>query len=596
MISGKPCPTWPPDLFGAMAHLLDTSSGYHRIDFQAFKCGSDRPPRNDRFVSLSDEELGEVADIAREWRGDAFKSLDKVPERVEGIWKAFIEASANAELAFSSGDDPDAPTWMQHALHLFLIADEACKDVGYALEADDRATWIDSIVDGLALEAVEQKLVGLSNIALELNPNEVTVVPKSVQPEVGCTLRSLSRNLAVSPGQGVARTHWTHYPQNNFLEPDKPLGILLVPFPYAIGSHCFRVEALDKKSGTGWYEVDQNWFDPTDKDKISEFADFIVGLIDKAEAQGTIVNALVFPEMALSPLYFMAVLNKIHSRPTVMFCVAGLSQPILEEVMNAQLEADNPHLLKTNEADVVDPNSPKGNYVATYVKFQNGVPEGGGDPVLADIGQRVTYRAKHHWWILERSQIEGYALGDALDPQYVWKEKLSHSERSVDMVSINKALTFTSLICEDLARIDPCQQLVRAVGPDLVFALLMDGPQVRARWSAKYATVLAEDPGSAVLSLTSKGLIQRQNESEMHKHARTVALLRDAVGKSKELNLPDGDHAILLKIRAAHGEKHHPILDVHNNTFKWTYIGHAPVRSDAPPAWLQECKPRQPLS
>jgi len=63
-------------------------------------------------------------------------------------------------------------------------------------------------------------------------------------------------------------------------------------------------------------------------------------------------------------------------------------------------------------------------------------------------------------------------------------------------------MSMATLICEDLARIDPVQTVIRAIGPNLVIALLMDGPQWQRRWSGRYATVLADDPGSAVLSVT----------------------------------------------------------------------------------------------
>jgi hypothetical protein len=52
---------------------------------------------------------------------------------------------------------------------------------------------------------------------------------------------------------------------------------------------------------------------------------------------------------------------------------------------------------------------------------------------------------------------------------------------------------------------------MNAIGPNLVIALLMDGPQLENRWPARYATVLAEDPGSAVLTVTSLGMVRRSN-------------------------------------------------------------------------------------
>ena len=56
---------------------------------------------------------------------------------------------------------------------------------------------------------------------------------------------------------------------------------------------------------------------------------------------------------------------------------------------------------------------------------------------------------------------------------------------------------------------EPAAELIRAVGPNLLIALLMDGPQLSNRWPARYAAVLAEDPGTSVLTLTSLGMAER---------------------------------------------------------------------------------------
>jgi hypothetical protein len=41
----------------------------------------------------------------------------------------------------------------------------------------------------------------------------------------------------------------------------------------------------------------------------------------------------------------------------------------------------------------------------------------------------------------------------------------------------------------------------------MVVALLLDGPQLASRWTARYASMLLDDPGSAVLTLTSYGMV-----------------------------------------------------------------------------------------
>ena len=49
--------------------------------------------------------------------------------------------------------------------------------------------------------------------------------------------------------------------------------------------------------------------------------------------------------------------------------------------------------------------------------------------------------------------------------------------------------TIASLVCEDLAHIDEVIDAIRLVGPTLLVALLLDGPQLSSRWAARYASV-----------------------------------------------------------------------------------------------------------
>jgi hypothetical protein len=62
-------------------------------------------------------------------------------------------------------------------------------------------------------------------------------------------------------------------------------------------------------------------------------------------------------------------------------------------------------------------------------------------------------------------------------------------------------LVIASLVCEDLAHNDDIAQLIRSVGPTAVIVGLLDGPQPTSRWASRYASVLADDPWSAVLSM-----------------------------------------------------------------------------------------------
>src|SRR5262249_59852454 len=118
--------------------------------------------------------------------------------------------------------------------------------------------------------------------------------------------------------------------------------------------------------------------------------------------------------------------------------------------------------------------------------------------------------------------------------------------RAIEFVEVAE-LTLISLVCEDLAQHDDIAQLVRSVGPTAVIAVLLDGPQLTSRWAARYASVLADDPGCAVLTLTSFGMVQR---SRPHGRdvAPIVALWRDPTRGYREIPLEPGAHGVVLTV------------------------------------------------
>jgi hypothetical protein len=75
----------------------------------------------------------------------------------------------------------------------------------------------------------------------------------------------------------------------------------------------------------------------------------------------------------------------------------------------------------------------------------------------------------------------------------------------------------------------------------------MDGPQKLERWSAKYASVLSEDPGCAVVTMTSLGMIKRYQ----HHHgnaSNSIALISDWEGKIMEIELNENAKGILVNM------------------------------------------------
>src|SRR5262249_46940046 len=153
---------------------------------------------------------------------------------------------------------------------------------------------------------------------------------------------------------------------------------------------------------------------------------------------------------------------------------------------------------------------------------------------------------KQHRWSLDESQIYQYHLGGVLHPSVRWFEAMDVPRRAIEFVEVAE-LTLVSLVCEDLAEHDDIAELVKSVGPTVVFAVLLDGPQLTSRWTARYASVLADDPGSAVMTLTSFGMVQRSRPARRDV-SPIVALSRDPARGFREIPLEAGAQGVVLTV------------------------------------------------
>jgi hypothetical protein len=153
---------------------------------------------------------------------------------------------------------------------------------------------------------------------------------------------------------------------------------------------------------------------------------------------------------------------------------------------------------------------------------------------------------KHHRWSFDRSQILQYHLGGVLHPDVQWWEAIEVPRLGVEFVEVAE-LTMVSLVCEDLAQNDDVAAVMRSVGPTVVLTALLDGPQLSSRWAARYASVLADDPGSAVLTLTSIGMAQR-SRPHGHDASPVIALWKDPRGSVREIALEGNAQAVVLSV------------------------------------------------
>jgi hypothetical protein len=158
-----------------------------------------------------------------------------------------------------------------------------------------------------------------------------------------------------------------------------------------------------------------------------------------------------------------------------------------------------------------------------------------------------TFQSKHHRWGLDGDQIRRYQLGHMLSPDDQWWEQIDVGGRACYVTSFRSYAALCVLVCEDLARYDPVLTVMNAIGPSLVVALLMDGPQLEQRWPGRYATALADDPGSAVLTVTSLGMVSRSRNPGDPEN-REIALWKQPNGRAQVLKLPSRSHGLLLTL------------------------------------------------
>jgi hypothetical protein len=402
---------------------------------------------------------------------------------------------------FAGGGVALADNWSsaRDLLMLHAFADAACADI------------LDESKGGNFIMVCRDLLKKRRSLAL-FHSSRGVVLPKRHTAQVGMTLRSLSLHIAFSAAPVVVK--WL---TRQSRPSAKVFDILLFPWPFRVQSPEFT--CLDGESELAKRNEQHRYFQyapeaGADSRGVTELDDVLKNL--KNELGDANVDLVVLPECAMQdPLIgtFKGVLQK-HK---VGGYVVGL------------WGRTGDHELSTNLLELGIQESRSG---------QESEPE---------TSFLTTQQSKHHRWRLDRGQIAGYSLSRSLDPKYIWWEAIQLKPREITFVDLSSDVTVAPLICEDLARQDPAAQLIRAVGPSLVIALLMDGPQLRTRWSANYATVLADDPGSSVLTVTCRGMVDRWQSAHQARRG-VVALWKDCKsGLAREIEITDSK-AILLRL------------------------------------------------
>ena len=372
-------------------------------------------------------------------------------------------------------------------VRLHGFADEACAGAGIAVDTPFR-------------QRAHELLERTRSLSL-LTRDRVRVLPKLRPPSSGMTLRSLSHHVALDRSE--VDTRWVVVPPPSRPRPGaERLTLLLLPHPAVVRAGDFvpvrgPLANMDE-SRFGFYEyAPQERFDLAEAVRIVEGARRAVGGVD----------VLVLPEGALD-------------------------EAEVPDVQRALADAGVPYLISGVRQAARDGDSFGGNYAYFGSREWQAPPQ-----------------HKHHRWCLDPGQVHQYHLGAALDPDHQWWEAIALPRRCLTFVTIFDRLTICPLVCEDLARPDPVTDVVRSIAPTLVVGLLLDGPQLAARWPARYASVLADDPGCSVLTLTALGMTQRSLPPG-RPPSRAIALWKDPRRGLQELVLADGARALALTAHA----------------------------------------------
>jgi hypothetical protein len=542
-------PIWPPDLFACSALIVDRSSAY--IGLLSRDC---------KFRSK--EKRRELREFAHCWQQKAWNEghYHEQKAHLQSLWDSLV--NCEAEMTNAASDNPARlEAWQEDALELMIIADIASSGIGFGFDGvvaggdtedqastangngEENCNWLQKTAHLLMLQSslaeafdrqyqdLPSHLMQMSTICSPLVSKSIAcVMPKTRTAVSGCTLRSASHNLALLPPSGVVRARWNPTPASSpgtVNHNSHSFNLLIIPIPYKIECKDFvdkgsleMENLMEGEDGprAGLFGMEQSWLpDNDDEAQQTAFCQFIINLIRQAQSNINKVDGVVFPELALNePLYNKLVQLLLNEEDLdIEILVAGVFYP---------------HKKDRNQFK---------NYAVTTVF---GLDKDGEKDVFYSAPQ-----PKHHRWKLDKGQITQYSLGDALNPELDWWEHANIRSREMHFFLIRQGACFTTLICEDLARADPGQQVIRSIGPNLVIALLMDGPQLASRWPGRYAMGLADDPGSSTLSVTSLGLINRSNN--LHKtNSRTIALWRDPGGETRELDLPNNAKALLLTL------------------------------------------------
>ena len=487
---------WPADLFALTYVILERS--------EAFRFALSPPPGrvwpSKRFPRWADL----IAEAGRQWGVWVDDKNSAFPGLLADEWNVFCDRAGMPLDELAEGSD-----WRmcEALLTLHAIADEACAGLGVTLDGSDGRACI--------YRAHGRELLARTGSLARISTHRLRVLPKVGTRPDGASLRSLSRYACVLDRGVNVRWHKVPVRRNGRAPGARHANLLLLPWPLRVRESDFRpldgsVQQLSKDA-FGFFE-----FVPLESLDL----DLVERLIQASRDEVDSVDVVLLPECAVEEAEVPA-LEALLERHGVTMLVTGVRQ-----------RSPQPGRLRGNWV-----------HIGVNPKLERGAcaRDSSGEPWF-HIRQN-----KHHRWSLDERQVLQYHLGGALHPHIRWWEATDVPRRAIQFLELGDEMTFVSLVCEDLAQIDDVAEVIRSVGPTVVYTPLLDGPQLSSRWAGRYASVLADDPGSAVLTLTSYGMVRR-SRPQGRDSSPVIALCKSPGRGFREIPLESGAEGVLLTV------------------------------------------------
>lgn len=573
--SDRECfPLWPPDLFALSAYLAETTGAYTiwAPTLKSYNEKSKNAEQVGRHWHKNEFWAQDYAEYKRYKPDELDKFIysdDPVEQHlgyfyyVQSRWESLCNEFAGYNFRRANPTESNFKKFTILLMELLIVADEASAHIAtqkdFIRDEDEVDENLDSDLSGWGQLEFEFGLITqekflterskqvfkdtqyvFDTLTKQYNDSYGTVLPKMRTPQVGATLRAFSHYLCILPAAREVITYSILNDCSSVFDSNS-FNILAIPYPYKIRDRSFIRHDLVEKNDCHWgeFSIQPEWLEEDFNGSKENFFKFVKDLIASSEEEiDAPVHAVVLPELAITPEIFEYLGDQF----------ARNLNSKLELIVSGICESSNSGTGESN--DDLDRRITNSVGITSYT---GDTTDKNGDSIRLF---NMVYQPKHHRWKLDREQLSAYGLLRRFSGKDSWWEKKSVTQnREVAFVPFRHDGWISCLVCEDLARIDPCQPSIRAVGPNLIFAVLMDGPQLKHRWPARYATVFSDDPGSSVLTLTSTGLLVRNQQFSKFDPSDVIGLWQDSINGTSEIVLKPGDQGVVLSIEFGHAEE-----------------------------------------